>query len=542
MSFTVAEYLADHGPSRSGRIADALVASGVSPEAARQRVARVKPPLRKFPVPLLPKRECFLYLQKDRNDDHFWRNFVRDLRETNSVFGVAIDGMIARGGIIRVDQFATISAAPVLPQKGQLTAEVVAKRLIAANFLTEVQDADFGPCYQLPMSLASGGIWTLRAYGLAERIILDGVREWARKIGLASFNTIRIRGEAELRPIGPFAFDLAGPSYLLPLQGGASKPGFLVVDAFAEGRLNKDQVQYFIRKARMLKANLDQVRVLSILVAESFTGEALKAGHAAGVMMATPKDLFGNRVGVAISSLVEVLKNSAAYAAASPQRLTQLLDNLFEIEGRAGNLRGILFELVAAYLARRDAVSIDMNVIARDLESGERAEIDVQKVTNQASSVTAIECKGKIPGGTLTLTEVEEWLRKIRIIRAHYRGHRELHEAEHRFELWTSGTIDHDALQLLTQEKAKRTKSPIDWKDGAAVLALARAGREKGIADALHQHFLKHPLADVSIPIDMTEASAPPPPPVTFVGGIKVPKQPSTAGAQATGKNFSTDG
>ena len=64
-------------------------------------------------------------------------------------------------------------------------------------------------------------------------------------------------------------------------------------------------------------------------------------------------------------------------------------------------------------------------------------------------------------------------------------------------QVLSSGTIDADALYLLKEEKAKRSKAPIDWKDGDAVLALARAGKEKGIADALNQHFFKHPFAEV---------------------------------------------
>ena len=302
---------------------------------------------------------------------------------------------------------------------------------------------------------------------------------------------------------------MAGPSYLLPLQGGAAKPGFVVADAFAEGILTVDQIQFFIRKARMLKATLPNIGVLSVLVAEGFTGEALSAGHAAGIMMATPKDLFGKRVGEAIASLVEVLKNAGAYASSSsPERLQFLLDNLFDIEGRSRNLRGVLFELVAAYLARRDAMSIDMNVKAKDPATGKIAEIDIQKVTQQVSEVTAIECKGKEPGGVLSLAEVETWLSKIAIVRAYYRAHPYFREARHRFELWTSGTIAADALALLTQEQARRVKAPIAWKDGRAVLDLARAGKEKGIADALNEHFLEHPFAVVAKQLEVEAAVA----------------------------------
>lgn len=514
---SVSKFLADNGPSRSALIVEHLVANGASPEAARQRVSRAQPPVQRFPIALLPKREAFLYLQKDRNSERFWQNLVRDMRATGSVYAAAIDGMIARGGFIRADQFNTISGAPIFPQKGQVSSEMVAKRLIAAGFIRDYHHIDEGHVYDLAFSLANGTPTGLRARDLTERVLLDGVREWCRKIGMASYNAVRIRGDADLKAIGPFAFDLAGPSYLLPLQGPASKPGFVVADVFAEGILTADQVQFFIRKARMLKSTLPNSGVLSILIAEGFTGEALTAGHAAGIAMATPKDMFGKRVGAAIASLCEVLKNAAAYASSSPERLTLLLDNLFDIEGRSKNLRGVLFELVAGYLARRDAVSIDMNMKAKDPATGKTAEIDVQKITHQMSSVTAIECKGKEPGGVLSLAEVETWLQKVAIIRAHYRAHPSLREAEHRFEIWTTGSIAPDALSRLEEEKAKRTKSPIDWKDGQAVLALARAGKEKGIADALQQHFIGHPYADFVIKLDGVQTAEVP---------IKAPASP----------------
>ena len=495
---TILQFLSDHGPSRSSLIVEALVAGGAKPEAARQRVARAGKTIRRFPVPMLPKREAFLYLEKDRNTERFWQNFIRDLRATNSVYAATIDGMIARVGFIRSDQFASTSGATIIPQKGQVPVETVAKRLIAAGFMTEVYDTEDGRCFNLAPSLAYGSASGMRARDMTERILLDGMREWARKIGLASYNAIRIRGDEDLKPIGPFAFDFAGPSYLLPLQGIGGKPGFVVADVFSEGVLTANEIQFFIRKARVLKSTLKNIGVLAIIVAEGFTGEAMTAGHAAGIMLATPKDLFGRRVGEAITSLCEVLKNAAKYASSSPERLTQLMDNLFDIEGRSKNLRGVLFELVVGYLARRTAMTIDMNLTAKDPKTGKTAEIDVQAIEYHMSAVTAIECKGKEPGGRLTRAEVETWIQKIAIQRAHYSVHNTLREAKHRFEIWTSGTIDPDALALLEEEKVKRVKAPIDWKDGDAVLTLAKSGKEKGIADALNQHFFKHPYAKVA--------------------------------------------
>lgn len=527
---TIESYLREHGPTRSSVVADWLIEGGLKPEAARQRLARVAKPVFRFPIPLLPKKEAFLYLEKDRNGDRFWDNFMRDLRASNSVFGAAIDGMIARGGHIRASQFATISAAPNIIQRGQLSVDVVAKRLLAAGFMKEIFDSEGEQCYELAASLSYGGEAGWRAKDLTERIILDAVREWARKIGLASYNSIRIRGDLRHKAIGPFSFDLAGPSYLLPLQGGGAKNGFLVADVFADGMLDANEVQYFIRKAKMLKSTLKDIGVLSILVAEGFRGEALTAGHAAGIVMATTKDLFGQRVGAALSSLIEVLKNAAAYASSSPERLQFLLDTLFEIEGRNNNLRGALFELVAGHLARLDAVSIDMNLRVKDPATGKPVEIDVLKIMGKGVSVTAIECKGKEPGGQLTLTEVQDWLRKTAVMRSYLRDHGQFRESEHRFEIWTSGTIAADALALLEEEQKKRIKAPIGWKDGKEVLAIARGAKEKGIADALNQHFLQHPFATVAATL---AAGAPPQPPRPPPPAL--PGKPSTSVALVDG-------
>lgn len=502
MAFSVASFLRDHGPTRASTIAAALQAEGLSADSARQRVSRTSAPVRRFPVPLLPKREGFLYLDGQRNTEQFWDHLLRDLRATGSVYGAAIDGMLARGGTILAEDFPVISGAPARPQKKQLAADLVLKRLQAAGAVSAIHDPDVGDLLIARGFTERTGKAPLKARRLAEAVLLDGVREWARKMGMASYNSITIRGEDAHQLVGAFAFDLGGPSFLLPLQGPAGKTGFVVADVFADGTLTPPELQFFIRKAKMLKASLPDVGVLSILVADSFSGPALTAGHAAGVMMATPKDLFGQRVGSAMRALLETLRNAAGYASTSPDRLVYLLDNLVDIEGRAGNLRGILFELVAGYLARRDAVSIDIGVVATDSETGRKVEIDVQKVTAQAAAVTAIECKGKGPGGIVGVEEVRRWLAKIPTIKAHYRSHRYFCEAEVNFELWTSGIFDPEALTLLEAEKARRTRTPIAWRDGASVLEMAATAKEKAVADALFQHYLKHPLSEVVVRIN----------------------------------------
>src|SRR5438105_575590 len=130
------DILSAHGPSRSSLVAEYLQQQhGLNADAARKRLSRVAKPVVRFPIPLLPKREAFLYRLSDRNSERFWTNFHRDLRATNSVYGAALDGVLARGGTIRKDDFPVISGAPIA-QKGQVSAQHVASRLESAGFLS----------------------------------------------------------------------------------------------------------------------------------------------------------------------------------------------------------------------------------------------------------------------------------------------------------------------------------------------------------------------------------------------------------------------
>ncbi|UJB31377.1 hypothetical protein [Chromobacterium sp. Beijing] len=498
---SIEEYLDAEGPQLAASVSAWLVSKGLSADAARKRVSRIKPPVRTFPVPLFPKGARFMYTQSQRTEERFWEALQRDLRSTGSVYGMALDGVLARRGAVAQTEFAVVSGATVKPVKKQVTAQTVLDRLSTAGLLTERRIGDESVVVVGRHELGIADTQRLKVRDVAERIILDGLREWASRNGAASYNQIRIRGELELQPIQQFGFDLTGPSYLLSLRRGkAGAPGFLVADVFAEGLLDEYHIRYFIRKAHALHATLTGATLLPILVADGFTGAALSAGHAAGIMMATPSTLFGLRVGKALRTLLETLNRAAAYASSdTPDRLVGLIDSLSEIEGRAGNLRGPLFELMAAYLARRDAVSIDMGVRATDPESGAQADIDVLKITAQSAECVAIECKGKEPGGTVSEEEVGKWLLKTRTIQAYLRALPHLKESRLSFELWTSGEFTTDALARLAAEKKKRTKFPICWKDGHQVLALATARKEKAIGDALRQHFLNNPLSHVRL-------------------------------------------
>ena len=500
---TIQALLQQLGPTRGSRLVNAMrsESEALTEDAARQRLSRSRPPVTRYSRDLLPKREGFYYLQEQRHSEIFYSNFLRDLRETEAVYACAIDALQSRGGVVPEDEFGVISGAP-LALKKQVSSTQVASELIKLGMMHEHVSSDLSRDYAADGHAlhAPRPLPEVRARRHAEAVILDGLREWLRKNSIGSYNKIAIRGDDHPRMVGQFKWDLTGPCYFHPVVRAHGKNGFVVADVFAGTRLDEHSIRYFIRKVRMYSASSNSGALFPVLMAENFTGKALTAGRAAGLMVTTPANMFGPDVGRALADLVRVLTNASAVAAANPTTLYKLVDKLSVIEGRAGNMRGILFELMAGHLAKRvfDG-NIDIGILHTHQTKPRATDLDVVCVTGR-NSVHVIECKGKAPGGTISLPEIVEWLRKLPVMQDYVASRSHLCEREQTYEFWTTGKIEPAALQRLQSEKAKRTRRPINWKDGDDIRAIASKHRLNAIREALDQHFLKHPLGPVAAP------------------------------------------
>ena len=507
MTNQIIKILKSTGPTRSSVIVKKLVEGyNISAEAARQRVSRAKTPIMKFPTLLLPKNEKFIYLDQQYKSELFWKNFHNALRETNTIYALAIDGLINRGGIIEADEFAVISGAPLISQK-QVCSDRVMDNLTDAGIIKKESDGKKEYISISCEELFLPNVNHCRTLRLTEGIILDGVREWARNLGLASYNKIVIRGDSEKREVGPFMWDLTGPSYILPVRGkkyeegtllGEYRQGSLVVDVFAQGVFKEKDIGYFVRKIKTLQRSLPNLRFMPILIAEGFDSQATNYGRREGIILATMNNIFGNDIAESMKMLIETLNNAAAVTAKNPEKLTKLLNQLLKIEGTTNNLRGVLFELICVYLAKHGGASVSYSVKATNPENGDTADIDILQVFGR-EKCTAIECKGKGPGGIVTLAEVQDWKRRLAIFLRHLNNREDFREASISFEIWTTGTFSPDALILLKKEKKLRITNPIDWKEGKDILDIAITCKEKGITDALKTHYLNHPLSSNAV-------------------------------------------
>ena len=497
----IEEALEKTGPARSQRLVKILTKLlKISPEAARQRLSRAHAPIERYPRKLLPKREVFFYLKNQYNTELYWQNLLRDLREAGAVYAFAIDGLTARGGIVPVDEFPVVSGAPIALKK-QVPSDNVARELLYLGAMEVTEITSIGRCFKLDFPAVEPPKKPnhIKARRLTEGVMLDGLREWLRNNGIGSYDKIAIRGEGQLLEVGQFKWDLTGPSYLLPvrhIKKTKTQNGFVVADVFAESRLDTHQIQYFIRKVQTYQRASNSGPLFPILMAESFTPAAITEGHKAGLMLTTPKNLFGQSVANALANLTEILIRVASSVTVNDDNLYELLDKLSEIEGSAGNMRGILFELIAAYIAERafGGSILHLGKTYAHRETGKNTDLDVVCVTKQ-NKIHVIECKGKTPGGTVSLEEVKGWLGKLPIMQDFVANREDLREYDQTYELWTTGTFEANALKKLKTEQKRRTKKIIAWKNGNDICRTAAKLRLKTIVDALNQHFLKHPIA-----------------------------------------------
>lgn len=501
-----------NGPSLSSDLARELEATGLSPEAARKRISRGVAGVNRLAGLVFPKGVRFFYLESDYNGERYWRALAEAAGKASPAYGAALAALEARGGIIPIDQFSIICGSPVR-QAGQISSENVLKRLEAVKLVRRADLDGLGTCIMLGGNGFIGGVDVdgLRARLITENILLLAVRDWARKLGMASYDRIEVRGiDAALPRYGTFNWDLCGPSYLAPMvrydKTGKPKPGFLVCDTVSGETIDERAIAAFIRKCKLSASLRNLPPVMPILIADRFTREAFRLGKSYGIVMATPYSLFGREVAIGLATLLTTLGKAAAIAVSKPEVITELFDRLGQIEGAAGNLRGALFEMIVAHAVQRESGgSIDIGLRVKS-NLGFRAEIDVLRA--KAAEVRCYECKGYQPDHLVGLDEVKRWVEEkvpgtYQVLRAQERF--AAPTAVH-FEFWTSGGFTAEAIAFLNAAKAKTKRYGIHYRGGADVRKFVAAVNAPGLVKTLDEHYFNHPLTRTNAKYDAPAA------------------------------------
>ena len=121
------------------------------------------------------------------------------------------------------------------------------------------------------------------------------------------------------------------------------------------------------------------------------------------------------------------------------------------------------------------------------------AEIDVRRI-KERQECWFYECRARQPDARIGADEISTWIEKVNRVWRFHRAEQRFQGCRFGFEIWTTGQFDDKALALLEEEKTKRTRIEIGWRDGAQVRDYAKRASRKAILDTLDEHYFKHPL------------------------------------------------
>lgn len=492
----LADILKTLGPCLSTELTEYLVTQRrMSPAAARQRVSRGAPQIKRLAYLPFARKARFLYHQDEYASPYYWDRLYATILATDGPYARALGAIQARE-VVPLEHFLSACGAPIA-QKKQISALTVLDRMVDANVLVKHALPGLGVCvmsketYEHHQRDLDDLAATTRSRLIAEDVLLDSIREWLRRLAMVSYHTVRTRG-AEMPRMGPFAWDLTAPSYitsvLTRMKDKGVKPGWVVCDVLLIENAQLPHVEPFLHKARSIAALKNIGRTMFFMVAQSYDADAFKALRSAGIIPATPASLFGKDVAEGFRDLVQTL-NEAAHGIVDPEKFDHLFSKLGKLEGAIGNMRGAFFELLVGEVVRKMAAGqVRLNKICKGKDGP--AEVDVYHL-NDGIEAQMIECKGIAPGTMVDDEEVGLWL-TTRITRVRHHLHQLGWSGPlPRFELWTSGALSPQAHERV--EKTRQTngkKFEILVVEGDALRAKVKAANDVSLRKTFEQHFL----------------------------------------------------
>jgi hypothetical protein len=497
-----------------------MVSNGASAAAARQRIVRgLAAP--SFDIVRLAglrfqHNARFLYLRNQFGDAAFWLALERAFKKSGLSYWRTVAGLKARGGQIPLSLFAATSGAPSA-RKGQLSPQRLLERLTAIQLLTSEADEDGREYVRfLPYAYHSDSLVVVRARQMAEQVALEGVKEWVRKMGLGSFDQVRIRNPEHPPEVASVHWDLSAPSYVRPLVSRSStglKPGFVVADIMLRGVVGDDAVAAFVSKLDLTTAPMGIAPVMAFLIADGFTNDAFRLARSKGVVAATTRMLLGDDIARSLKELVDILTNLGATAAVNPGHLEHVLSTLTRIEGTAGNVRGVLFELAIGYLVKEvEGGYMKAGEKVRDPSTGLPAEIDVILDRPNGAPILVIECKAKAPGSMVSVAEVQRWRgNRVPIIMRALQAAPHIGNRPIDFGLWSNGRIHPAAQTWLKAQPPLPAPYSLEWKGYEDLLDYTRSAKSAMISRIMNDHYFRHPLMQIPAPPLNENADAPVP-------------------------------
>lgn len=494
----ISRWLQKNGPALTMELISALTEKGINAGTARKRIQRARGEYKHFEGVNFEKNAQFIYLEYQYGTRKFWKKFEEACYQAGKSYWDTIVTLKSRGGIIPFSLFPRVAGTPAI-RKGQLAPQIIFERLSRIGLLETFEENKNKYIQFKPLFYHRNSLSLMRAKELTEKIVLSGVKDWARKIGLGSYDSFAMRYESEVL-VSNISWDLSAPSYIAPfrsIQNKSIMPGFIVCDInLMHDAIEKSEAEAFLRKYNLAIAPQKIRPILPMMLGHRFEQEAFSLLKSKGILAITLKDLFGDGLSEALHDLVKMLTDLGKKISADPNCLIAVMNKLSKIEGAANNLRGDLFELIIGALARDiEGGYLETRSRHTDPATGRSAEIDVQINRGTDKGILVIECKAKSPRAMVSEKDIKKWYQdRVPLIFSILSNGGKHTKEPIRFELWSNGRFVNSGLSWLKQQKTNLGNYTVDWKDGEKLRTYASKAKNAKLRNMLNEHYFRNAI------------------------------------------------
>lgn len=473
----------ERGPVLSSELLESLMNNekNLSNEAARKRLSRIGNNV--FSVRGMFANGQKLFFHRDiYQKEEYYFGLREALEKSGKQYNIILKALEYHFGSISAKQLASYSGNPINKLKGHLLFDSAIIKLIDLKLIKLDDEYVY-----LSSSITDKKINHRHAKGveIAKNFILLQFNDWARKIGMISFNSSTFHSD-----FGNYQFNLVAPSYIASLTKFSSNtivPAFVIADVLIGNVINGNDVDFFISKINVLKSQKNLPNFIPILIVDSIENEALNKLKSQGIVIGFTEQLFGSEYKDLLDSLINLVTNAGAILKKNPEAYLDLMNKLNKlVDGKTNNLRGDLFEFAVGYYHGQLSTSIDIS--KNILFEGQQREIDVLSVYH--NNITISECKGY--NKQTSKEDIEIWLgEKVPIIRKWLLSQNLSDGREIIFEYWSTGGFTDEANSLLVERKSSTKKYTIITYDLDEMVSLAKKNRLRKFTEVLRNYYTK---------------------------------------------------
>ena len=324
-------------------------------DVARKRIQRLPDTIYRYKG-MCFSRQSILYHKDDWMIEGFTEAVVAVLRKYAKQHYVVIKALEMHGGYIPIDKLASYSMSPVELVKGHKSFNSV---ILDLKNLHLIGEGDTG--YVLYSDAVNQK--RSKAKNLIHNVTLEHFNNWARNIGLISYNSTKYNSTCSR-----YQFGLVAPSYVRTLTykstGGNIVPAFVVADILI-GDLDQDAILFLTQKLSNMVGLNHNSKYLPFFITDSHDADIYRTLKEAGVIIGNVDELFGEQYSCTIKGILNLIENAGAILKTNPEQYLSLLANIEKLAiGKTNNLKGDLFEMTVGYYHSQLCQSLEIGWIS----------------------------------------------------------------------------------------------------------------------------------------------------------------------------------